>query len=61
MRAARTQARIDSGLQTIAGVNNYCLEKEVPIDIIEVDNTALSLERVVNEVYEGRQQRSRSG
>ena len=39
--AARTQARIDSGAQTIVGTNKYRLEKEDPIDIIEVDNTAV--------------------
>lgn len=37
--AARTQARIDSGVQTIIGVNRYRLESEDPIDILEVDNT----------------------
>ena len=39
--AARTQARIDSGEQTIVGVNKYCLEKEDPLDILEVDNTTV--------------------
>ena len=39
--AARAQARIDSGKQTIIGVNKYVLEKEDPIDILEVDNTAV--------------------
>ncbi len=39
--AARTQARIDSGSQTIVGVNKYRLEKEDPIDILEIDNTAV--------------------
>ena len=34
--AARTQARIDSGKQTIVGVNKYRLEKEAPIDISNV-------------------------
>ncbi|PWN05592.1 methylmalonyl-CoA mutase [Rhodohalobacter mucosus] len=36
--AARKQARIDSGKETIVGVNKYRLEKEDPIDILEVDN-----------------------
>ncbi len=44
--AARTQARIDSGAQTIVGTNKYRLEKEDPIDILEVDNTAVRLEQV---------------
>jgi len=39
--AARTQARIDSGEQTIVGVNKYRLDKEDPIDILEIDNTAV--------------------
>ncbi len=39
--AARTQGRIDSGAQAIVGVNKYRLEKEAPIDILEIDNTAV--------------------
>lgn len=39
--AARKQARIDSNQDTIVGVNKYRLEKEEPIDILEVDNTAV--------------------
>ena len=39
--AARTQARIDSGNDTIVGSNRYRLEKEDPIDILAVDNTAV--------------------
>ncbi len=46
--AARTQARIDSGRQTILGVNKYCLEKEAPIDILEIDNTEVRNEQVAN-------------
>ncbi|MDR1678954.1 MAG: methylmalonyl-CoA mutase [Prevotellaceae bacterium] len=44
--AARTQARIDSGTQTIVGVNKYRLEKEDPIDILEVDNTAVRQQQI---------------
>ena len=44
--AARTQARIDSKNQTIVGVNKYRLEKEDPIDILEIDNTALRVEQI---------------
>lgn len=44
--AARTQARIDSGVQTIVGVNKYRLAKEAPIDILEIDNTAVREEQV---------------
>ena len=39
--AARTQARIDSGLQVIVGTNRYRLEKEAPLETLEVDNTAV--------------------
>ena len=39
--AARAQARIDSGQQTIVGTNKYRLEKEEPLDLLEVDNTAV--------------------
>ena len=39
--AARTQAKIDANTQTIVGTNKYRLEKEDPLDILEVDNTAV--------------------
>ena len=39
--AARAQAKIDSGAQTIVGTNKYRLEKEEPLEILEVDNTAV--------------------
>ncbi|MCX6229821.1 MAG: methylmalonyl-CoA mutase [Bacteroidia bacterium] len=39
--AARTQGRIDSGNQVIIGVNKYRLDKEDPIDILDIDNTAV--------------------
>jgi methylmalonyl-CoA mutase len=39
--AARTQAKIDSGKQVIVGTNRYRLDKEDPIDILEIDNTAV--------------------
>ena len=37
--AARKQARIDSGEDTIVGINKYRLEKEDPIEILDIDNT----------------------
>ena len=54
--AARTQARIDSGSQTIVGVNKYRLEKEDPIDILEVDNTAVRKQQIerLNHLKAGR-------
>ncbi len=39
--SARKQARIDSGMEKIIGVNECRLEKEAPIDILAVDNTAV--------------------
>ena len=39
--AARKQARIDSGTESIIGVNKYRLEKEDPIETLEVDNTVV--------------------
>ncbi|OAB81470.1 methylmalonyl-CoA mutase [Cochleicola gelatinilyticus] len=36
--AARKQARIDSGQDIIVGVNKYQLEKEDPLQILDVDN-----------------------
>lgn len=39
--AARKQARIDACKDTIVGVNKYRLQKEDPIDTLEVDNTAV--------------------
>jgi methylmalonyl-CoA mutase len=44
--AARTQAKIDSKTQTIVGVNKYRLEKEDPIDILEIDNSAVRLSQI---------------
>ncbi|HOY72156.1 MAG TPA: methylmalonyl-CoA mutase, partial [Tenuifilaceae bacterium] len=39
--AARRQARIDSGKEIIVGLNKYRLDKEDPIEILNVDNTAV--------------------
>jgi methylmalonyl-CoA mutase len=39
--SARKQARIDSHKDTIVGINKYRLEKEAPIETLEVDNTAV--------------------
>ncbi len=36
--AARTQARIDSGRQTIVGVNKHRIEEEEPVEVLAVDN-----------------------
>ena len=39
--AADKQARIDSGKDVIVGVNKYKLDKEDPIDILDIDNHAV--------------------
>jgi methylmalonyl-CoA mutase len=39
--SARAQARIDSRNQTIVGLNKYRLDKEDPLEILEVDNTSV--------------------
>lgn len=44
--ACRTQAHIDSGEQVIVGVNKYRLDHEDPIDILEIDNTAVRNEQI---------------
>jgi methylmalonyl-CoA mutase len=37
--AAKTQARIDSGAQSVIGVNKYRLDNEPAIDVLKVDNS----------------------
>jgi methylmalonyl-CoA mutase len=39
--AARTQARIDSGQQTVVGVNRFQPTDEPPLDVLKVDNSAV--------------------
>lgn len=39
--AARKQARIDSGQDTIVGINKYRLDHEDPIEVLTIDNTAV--------------------
>ena len=39
--AARTQARIDAGQQSVIGVNKYRPENEAPIDVLKIDNSAV--------------------
>jgi methylmalonyl-CoA mutase len=45
--AARAQAKIDSGVQTIVGTNKYKLEKEDPLETLEVDNTAVRESQII--------------
>ncbi|MFW8588686.1 methylmalonyl-CoA mutase [Rhizobium beringeri] len=39
--AARRQAAVDKGEEVIVGVNRYRLDNEQPIDILEIDNSAV--------------------
>jgi methylmalonyl-CoA mutase len=39
--AAKTQARIDAGVQSVIGVNKYQPADEAPIDVLRVDNSAV--------------------
>ena len=43
--ATRRQARVDSGLDTIVGVNKYRLAEEPEIDVRDIDNTAVREEQ----------------
>jgi methylmalonyl-CoA mutase len=44
--AARTQARIDTGEQTVVGVNKYRNSDETKIDILKVDNSAVRASQI---------------
>lgn len=44
--ATRRQAAVDRGEEVIVGVNKFRLENEEPIDILEIDNTAVRLSQV---------------
>jgi len=57
--SARKQARIDSGSDIIVGVNKYRLEKEEPIEILEVDNTVVR-EAQIRRLAELRQNRDQA-
>lgn len=44
--AAKRQAKIDSKTETIVGVNKYRLDKEEPIDILDIDNTLVRQKQI---------------
>ncbi len=44
--AAKTQARIDSGQQTVVGVNKYKPLNDPPIDVLKVDNSAVRAQQI---------------
>src|SRR5205809_3384105 len=39
--AAKTQARIDAGVQSVVGVNKYRAQTERPVEVLKVDNSAV--------------------
>ena len=44
--AARKQAKIDTGEESIIGINKYKLDKQDPIDVLEVDNSAVRISQI---------------
>ena len=44
--AARTQARIDAGRQTVVGVNKYVLEQEDALEVLKVDNSSVRAQQI---------------
>ena len=44
--AARTQARIDSGRQTIVGINKFQVTDQAKIDILKVDNKSVRAQQI---------------
>ncbi len=44
--AARTQARIDSGQQTVIGVNKYQVDEDHPIEVLKVDTSQVRAEQI---------------
>jgi methylmalonyl-CoA mutase len=44
--AARTQARIDSGVQTVVGVNRYRLDEEEAVEVLKVDNSSVREQQI---------------
>ena len=44
--AARTQARIDTGMQTVVGVNKFPLDEIEDVPVLKVDNTAVRMKQL---------------
>lgn len=44
--AARTQALIDSGRQTVVGLNKYQPATDEPVNVLKIDNTAVRLSHI---------------
>ncbi len=58
--AARTQARIDSGRQTVVGVNKYILDETESVDVLKVDNVEVRRQQIaqLEELRAGRDARA---
>jgi methylmalonyl-CoA mutase len=56
--AARTQARIDSGIQPVIGVNKYQVEEDQEVEVLKVENSRVRAEQLVKlkELRAGRDQ-----
>ncbi len=57
--AAKRQAMIDDGNETIVGVNKYKLEKEEVIQVLQIDNRQVRQQQV-NKIKKVKQQRDQS-
>ena len=44
--AARTQARIDSGRQTVIGVNKYQVDEDQEVEVLKVENSRVRAEQI---------------
>ncbi len=44
--AAKTQARIDAGLQSVVGVNRYRSSAEAPVEVLKIDHAAVRASQV---------------
>ena len=44
--AARTQARIDSGAQTVIGVNKYQVDEDQEVEVLKVENSRVRAEQI---------------
>ncbi|HJT08187.1 MAG TPA: methylmalonyl-CoA mutase [Stellaceae bacterium] len=44
--AARTQARIDTGQQSVIGVNKYPPKEDTPIEVLKIDNSAVRAKQI---------------
>jgi len=54
--ATKKQARIDTGEDIVVGVNKYRLDKQDPVDVLSIDNTAVRLSQIarLNDVKQKR-------